>query len=218
MLAEKKASKTALEDRITKGKQSLSSMDGQIQKEKQVLEGKGSRLKLLIDMKKGYEGFNKTVKEILTACQSNPSIAHKVCGVVASLIQVPREYETAIETVLGASLQYIVTQDEADAKYLIEFIRKNKFGRATFLPVTSVQARNLSQKERAVLKMDGCLGIASELVECEPEYRSILKNLLRTELWLQAIWMLLLIWPGDFHHHLSYSNAFRRYYQYGRVP
>jgi chromosome segregation protein len=178
MLAEKKASKAALEDRITKGKQSLSSMDGQIQKEKQVLEGKGSRLKLLIDMKKGYEGFNKTVKEILTACQSNPSIAHKVCGVVASLIQVPREYETAIETVLGASLQYIVTQDEADAKYLIEFIRKNKFGRATFLPVTSVQARNLSQKERAVLKMDGCLGIASELVECEPEYRSILKNLL----------------------------------------
>lgn len=177
-LDEHKERKIFLENRIQEVRQALNTQEERLNKEKQLLEGKNSRLKLLEDMKKGYEGYNKTVKEILTACHSNTNISHKVCGVVASLIQVPKEYETAIETVLGSSLQYIVTEDEEDAKYLINFLRENNHGRATFLPVSSVRSRKLHTKERAVLNMKGCLGIASELVTCDPKYQRILNYLL----------------------------------------
>lgn len=177
-IQEKQKAKAALEETIRDMKQALYSQEERIQKEKQQLEGKGSRLKLLEDMKRGYEGFNRTVKEVLTACQSNSAVAHKVCGVVASLISVPKEYEAAVETALGASLQHIVTEDEEDAKYLIEFLRKNNYGRATFLPISSVRGRSLNRKEREVLDMKGCCGIASELVSCDPKYKGILESLL----------------------------------------
>ena len=177
-LIEKQRKKSILEKTVSSGKQALYAKEEQIQRFKQQLEGKSSQLKLLEDMKKGYEGFSKTVKEILTACQSSPAISHRVCGVVASLIHVPREFETAVETVLGGSLQHIVTEDEEDAKYLISFLRSNNFGRSTFLPVTSVKGRTLNQNERKVLKMKGCRGIASELVTCEEKYQGILNYLL----------------------------------------
>ena len=80
--------KSQLENRVREGRQALHTQEEQLNKEKQMLEGQSSRLKLLEDMKKGYEGFNKTIKEILTACRSNAAVSHKVCGVVASLIQV----------------------------------------------------------------------------------------------------------------------------------
>ena len=177
-ILEKQAEKSSLEESIKDKKQALTAQEEQIQREKQQLVGKSSRLKLLEDMKEGYEGFNKTVKEVLTACRSNSAVAHKVCGVVASLIRVPKEFEVAVETVLGGSLQHIVTEDEEDAKYLIEFLRKNNYGRATFLPVSSVRGRSLNRREREVLEMPGCLGIASELVSCDPKYHGILENLL----------------------------------------
>ena len=177
-LDENNTKKTKLANFLAEEKQSLYTQEEQIQKGKQHLEGKLSRLNLLEDMRKGYEGFYKAVKEILAACQSNSVISSKVCGVVASLIHVPEEFETAVETVLGASLQHIVTQDEEDAKYLISFLRDNKYGRATFLPVSSVKSRRLSQKEREVINMEGCRGIASEQVSCESKYQGILDNLL----------------------------------------
>ncbi|MBE3100672.1 MAG: chromosome segregation protein SMC, partial [Firmicutes bacterium] len=170
--------KTTLEESIKAMKQTLFSQEEQIQKEKQQLVGKDSRLKLLVDMKKGYEGFNKSVKEVLLACQSNNEVAHKVCGVIASLITVPKDYELAIETVLGGSLQHIVTEHEEDAKYLIGFLRKHNYGRATFLPISSIRGRSLNHNEKEVLKMKGCCGIASDIVSCDPKYKDILENLL----------------------------------------
>jgi len=177
-LNEQKEKKVLLEKRIKEIKDALYSVEERINKERQLLEGRISRLKLLEDMKKGYEGFNKSVKEILTACQSDKYIANKVCGIVASLIRVPTEYEIAIETVLGSSLQYIVTENEEDAKFLIDFLRKNNYGRTTFLPVSSVQSRKLYSNELKVLKDKGCLGIASELVSCDPKYKNIIDHLL----------------------------------------
>ena len=119
-----------------------------------MLEGQSSRLKLLEDMKKAMKGLINH-KEILTACRSNAAVSHKVCGVVAH-DQVQR-IETAIETVLS-KLQYIVTEDEEDAKYLINFLRENNYGRTTLLPISSVRSRK-NPRERTVLEMKGSLGI-----------------------------------------------------------
>jgi len=107
---------------ISTTKQTLGQMDNEIQLKRQEIEGLRSRHKLLEDMQKGYEGYNKSVKDILRACKSNQDMAKRVQGTLASLIDVPKKYELAIETVLGQSLQHIVTDQEEDAKYLIDVL------------------------------------------------------------------------------------------------
>ena len=98
-------------------------------------------------------------------------------GVVADLIQAEKQYETAIETALGGSIQNIVTDNETTAKHLIEYLKKGKFGRATFLPLTSMQKRQASVQD-GVLQEPGVLGVASDLVSFEEEYRGMAVQLL----------------------------------------
>ena len=102
----------------------------------------------------------------------------KVYGPLNRLLSVPREYETAMDMVLGNAQQDIVTEDEETAKTLIEYLRNHRLGRATFLPVTTVKPRTLTDRERDALKMPGCLGVASELVSCDEHYRGVVENLL----------------------------------------
>ena len=101
-----------------------------------------------------------------------------VHGVVASLMRVPKELERAVEAVLGGALQNVVTSDEYVARDMIAYLRQNKLGRATFLPLTTISGRTLNAQERQLLSMPGCVGLASELVGFEPQYRGIVENLL----------------------------------------
>ena len=90
----------------------------------------------------------------------------------------PKELERAVEAVLGGALQNVVTSDEYVARDMIAYLRSNKLGRATFLPMTTITGRTLSSQERQLLSMPGCVGVASELVGFAPEYRGIVENLL----------------------------------------
>ena len=98
-------------------------------------------------------------------------------GVVADLIQVNKDYEVAIETALGGSIQNIVTDNEQTAKTLIEFLKKNRYGRATFLPMSSISPRG-EFSPREALKEPGVIGVASELVTTAPQYQQIARFLL----------------------------------------
>ncbi len=133
-----------------------------------------SRLKLMDEMSREMEGYNQAVRKALSYAQGNP----RVHGVVARLMQVPQELETAIDMVLGGALQNIVTEDENAAKGLIDYLRNNRLGRATFLPMTSVKGRVLNNEERKLLSMPGCIGVASELISFDPKYRGVMENLL----------------------------------------
>lgn len=175
---EKESKKQDIMLEISTTKQTLGQMDNEIQLKRQEIEGLRSRHKLLEDMQKGYEGYNKSVKDILRACKSNQDMAKRVQGTLASLIDVPKKYELAIETVLGQSLQHIVTDQEEDAKYLIDYLKKNKLGRATFLPISSIRPRTLNKKEEGVLEYKGCHGLASEFIKCDKKYKDIVDNLL----------------------------------------
>ena len=135
--------------------------------------GRG-RLKTLTELAREMDGYANAVKRALQYAQNDP----KVCGVVARLMQVPRELETAMDAVLGGSLQNIVTQDDVTAKGLIEYLKRSESGRATFLPLNTVRAYSLSNEERRVLSMPGCLGVASELVAYDQKYRPVMENLL----------------------------------------
>ena len=99
---------------------------------------KESKLKFLIETEKEKEGYVKSVKSLLKDCESIKELGKGMHGVLANVIEVPEEYQTAIEMCLGASLQNIVTDTEEDAKKLVEHLRKNNLGRASFLPITSV--------------------------------------------------------------------------------
>ncbi|HNX61181.1 MAG TPA: chromosome segregation protein SMC [Candidatus Limiplasma sp.] len=135
-----------------------------------------TRLKTLQELQEGYEGYQYPVKQAITyARQKGLSGVHDV---VALLLDVPQAYETALDMALGGAMQNIVTDTEQDAKTLIEYLRENRLGRATFLPISSMQGRTLSPAERRVLTMDGCVGVASELCRFEEQYRPVMENLL----------------------------------------
>ena len=135
---------------------------------------KQARHQFLIETEKEKEGYNKTVKSLLVACDKDSSLNKGIHGVLANLISVEKEYETAIEMCLGQSLQNIVTSTEQDAKKMIEYLRTNRLGRASFLPIASVQGKKLDK----LTKMDGVIGIASDLVKCKKEYEQIILSLL----------------------------------------
>lgn len=135
-----------------------------------------SRLKVLQEMQRDYEGYQNSVKQVLMQARRTPNSG--VHGVVATLIQVPKELERAIDMVLGGALQNVVVDAEENAKRMIDYLRAGRLGRATFLPISSVRGRTLNREERQVLSMPGCVGLASELVQYDERYRGIVENLL----------------------------------------
>ncbi len=135
-----------------------------------------NRKKLLTDLQNEYEGYSYAVKKLLKEGDRNSIIKDKIVGVVASLIKVPEKFETAVEVALGGSLQNIVTYDEEGAKYLIRFLKEHSFGRATFLPITSMKKREFDK--RLISGVNGCFGLASELVDFDKNILSVVSNLL----------------------------------------
>ena len=136
---------------------------------------KESKLKFLIETEKEKEGYIKSVKSLLKDCENIKDLGKGMHGVLANIIEVPDELETAIEMCLGASLQNIVTETEEDAKKLVEHLRKNNLGRASFLPISSVKGRKLDKIKG---NENGIVGIASDLVKYNKKYEQIILNLL----------------------------------------
>jgi len=143
------------------------------------IQSKSARVKTLREMERNLEGYNRSVREVLQACRSSSQFGSGIHGALAQLIDVDRKYETAIEISLGGALQNIVTQSEEDAKKAIEFLKKNRLGRATFLPISSVNGRSFDDASLSRIKAtDGFCGVACELVRCNPQYNGIIRNLL----------------------------------------
>ena len=136
---------------------------------------KQSRYNFLVETEKEKEGYIKSVKSLLIDCEKIKELGKGMHGVLANIISVPSEYETAIEMCLGASLQNIVTDTEEDAKKLVEHLRKKNLGRASFLPITSVKGKKLDSIKG---KKIGVVGVASDLVKFDKKYEQIIFSLL----------------------------------------
>lgn len=141
------------------------------------LQGKVSSLKLFRNMEEGYEGYYRGVKSILKASRKDPRIQKGLVGVVAELIKVDERFEKAIDTALGSNAQNIVTETEEDAKGIIEYLKSNKLGRITCLPLNVMKGNtlNFSTMEREQFKI---LGLASEIIEYDEKHNNIFKYLL----------------------------------------
>lgn len=132
-----------------------------------------SKLESLSNLTERYEGYGNSIRRIMEHKEEYQGVH----GVVADIIKVNKEYEVAVETALGGSIQNIVTDNEQTAKRLIEFLKKNRFGRATFLPLTSITNKHSFYNEKA-LQEPGVIGLASTLVQTEETYRNVVESLL----------------------------------------
>ena len=143
----------------------------------QFLQQAKSRKELLEEMEEEYAGFFQGVKEVLKEKMSLPGIE----GAVAELITVPKDYQTAIETALGAAMQHIVVQQEEHARQAIQFLKKNRYGRATFLPLTVMKGREIPSSQLQLLQNHSAyLGIAANLIQYDAKYTQVAMNLLGT--------------------------------------
>ena len=141
-----------------------------------------SRLESLRNIAERYDGYGNSIRRIMERKADTPGIH----GVIADLIKVEKAYETAIETALGGSIQNIITDNEDTARQMIEYLKKNRYGRATFLPLTSVSAPEHVPAEKA-LGETGVIGIASSLVHTQPQYEKVAGYLLGRVLVMDTI-------------------------------
>ena len=164
---------SVLEEELNQIRDELSQKDQKLRDTQVVYHQDKSRLDALSNLTERYEGYGGSVKRVMERKSSNSGII----GVVADLIKVEKKYEVAIETALGGSIQNIVTETEETAKEMIAFLKQNKAGRATFLPLTSIRNRQ-EFRMKEVLIEPGVLGLADTLVNTEERYRDVAASLL----------------------------------------
>ena len=161
------------EDAILALKNDITLMDETLRDKQVQYHQDKSKLEALSNITERYEGYGGSVKKVMEQKEQNKGII----GVVADIITSDKKYEVAIETALGGNIQNIVTDDEETAKKMIGFLKREKAGRATFLPLTSI--KNPQEfKTPDVLDENGVLGLADSLVNTKKEYANVAKAML----------------------------------------
>ena len=154
-------------------RENLTGLDAKLRETQTRFHQEQSKLEALTNITERYDGYGGSVKKVMEQKEKEKGII----GVVADIIQVEAKYETAIETALGGNIQNIVTDNEETAKHMIGFLKQNRPGRATFLPLTSI-TKPQEFKNPEALKEKGVIGMADELVGTEEEYRNVAKAML----------------------------------------
>ncbi len=151
----------------------LNKKNQDLENSRKIFHTETSRLDSLKNLAERYEGYGNSIRRVLEKKKDIPGIL----GVVADLIEVDKRYETAIETALGGSIQNIVTDNEDTAKQMIGFLKTNRYGRATFLPLSALSARE-DENQKKALKETGVIGLASGLVKAAADYSVLIRYLL----------------------------------------
>lgn len=137
-----------------------------------------ANLNMLINLDKQYEGYNRAVKLLMKHIESKKVLEFQGnCYVLGEVIEVDKQYEIAMEIALGSSLSNIITEDENDAKILIEYLKKNTLGRASFLPLSTVKGRKI-EVNNSIKNTSGYIGVASELIGFDSKFKGIMDYIL----------------------------------------
>ena len=161
------------EEELNQADQELRRLNRNLNDTQQKYHMSYTKLESLRNLAERYDGYGGSIRRVMEVRDR----VRGIHGVVADLISVPQKYEIAIETALGGSIQNIVTDSEETAKQLIGYLKKNKYGRATFLPLTAIGGKQSFGQEGA-LKEPGVLGLASQLVEADAQYAGLVRYLL----------------------------------------
>ena len=144
-----------------------------------ILNQDKSKYSLLKGLNNGYEGYYKSVREIMKQKNKYKHEWEGIHGVIAELIKVPKGYDLAIEVALGSSMQNIVSTNDKDAKKVIKYLKDNTLGRATILPLNLIKSRNSQIRDKDKINMiNGVVGFANDLVDYDDQYFNVISNLL----------------------------------------
>ena len=172
-LTELRNKETRTEEALGKFREELTQSDAGLQETQSRYHQESSRLEALVNLTERYEGYGGSVKKVME-CKSREK---GIIGVVADILKTDPKYETAIETALGGSIQNMVTDGEETAKKMIQYLKKERLGRATFLPLTSLTHTQEFRNDKA-LREEGVIGLADSLVRAEERYRVVARSLL----------------------------------------
>ena len=173
VILEKKRDAAAMEEKEREWKKKSAETREQLEREVAQYHKEQSRLDSLKNIAERYDGYGSSIRRVMEQKAKHPGLL----GVVSDLIQVEKKYETAIETALGGNIQNIVTEDEETAKQMISYLKQNRFGRATFLPLTSVNGKG-NFKNMDALQEKGVMGLAHTLVKTDAKYEGVIAYLL----------------------------------------
>ncbi len=167
------------EETLERLKRERNDSEGKLYQAYQFLQKTRSRKEMLEEMQEDYTGFYQGVREVLKARND----LHGIEGAVAELISVPAEYEVAIETTLGAAMQHIVVKTEEDGRNAISYLKRNQYGRATFLPESIIKGKSVTPEALYAAKgHSSFLGIAAHLIQFEKRFENIIQSILGTVL------------------------------------
>ena len=170
---QKKFAQLKLEEEVGMMRDELAALDAKLREKQALYHQQKSKYDTISDMTLRYEGYSNTIKKVMEKKEEEKGIY----GVVADIIKVDKKYEVAIETALGGNIQNIVTDDENTAKKMIQFLKDNRLGRATFLPLTTI-THPQEFKNPECLTEPGVIGMANELVTQEAKYKDVSKAML----------------------------------------
>lgn len=156
--------------------QRLAQLGGELGQARQDYSALASRKKVLEDVQK--DAYSYSVRKLLQDAESNSRLRDAIVGVIGQVITVKEGFEAAIDMALGSAVNNIVTKDEDDAKLLVEHLKVNKYGRATFLPITSFKPRSIDPAHLQLLKRDGCFGVAANAISYDPIFEPAINGLL----------------------------------------
>ena len=174
--------RSANQKQIEKLQQEIVNEQREVDNRQLLFHREESRLETLRNMSERYDGYGNSIRRVMEQKSRVPGLI----GVVADLIKTDKKYETAIETALGGAIQNIVTKDEKTAKEMIGFLKKNRYGRATFLPLSAISAKG-GLPMTQLLKEEGVIQSADRLVHTEPEFAELMRSLLGRTLVVETI-------------------------------
>lgn len=172
----KKSELTNVTEKLINNEKEKENISAEIIKIKEELSSAQSKINILSNMEAYYDGYYKSVKTLMNSKEKEPLLKNSIIGTVAELIKTDKKYETAIEIALSSSIQNIIVNTDKEAEEIIEYLKINKIGRVTLLPINMLQERSLTASEKEVLKEKCVIDTADKLVSSN--YKNVMKNLL----------------------------------------
>lgn len=166
------------EEEVRNGNERVAAIDNKIYSLNSVITTLVTKDEFYRGLKENYEGYSSAVKLLMNKAKTDDRLKSRIKGVVAELIKSDKKFDVALETALAAAAQNVVTDNPDDARYLIEYLKVNRLGRVTFLPVSSVRPRVQTAEVTSALNERGALGVANKLVTYDARFENVISNLL----------------------------------------
>lgn len=169
---------TEKEDEVREDNEKVAKIDSSIYSLNSVITSLVTKDNFYRSMKENFEGYAPAIKSLMNNAKTNDNLKKRIKGIVSEIIKADKKFDVALETALASSAQNIVTETPDDAKYLINYLKDNRLGRITFLPITSVKPRTQHPEINMALRETGSLGVANKIVSYDAQFENVISNLL----------------------------------------